>query len=157
MQDNASPASAGQVGYIAIEQPFGLQPPKVHCPICGQQQFVEQDDEYLETPCEHLAFVFGGEEDEFVYASDDFAERFARFDAELDARFPDDEARASEAYEDASGFYRDLFAQRLEDLGYGASLLALRITYGGLADGNPVWFSDVYGFDYALIREDDAQ
>lgn len=156
MQDNAC-AAIGQVGYVSIEQPFGVQPPKVHCPICGQQQFVEQGDEYLETPCEHLAFVFGGEEDEFVYASADFAERFERFDAALDARFPDETARAGEEYEEASSFYRDLFARRLVDLGYGANLLALRITYGGLAEGNPVWFSDVYGFDYASIREDDAQ
>ena len=156
MQDNASPAVAGPVGYVAIEQPFGLQPPKVHCPICGQQQFVEEGDEYLETPCEHLAFVFGGEEDEFVYASDDFAERFERFDAALDARFPDEAARAGEAYEEASSFYRDLFARRLSDLGYGANLLALRITYGGMGEDGPLWFSDVYGFDYASIREDDA-
>ena len=156
MQDNASPAVAGPVGYVAIEQPFGLQPPKVHCPICGQQQFVEQDDEYLETPCEHLAFVFGGEEDEFVYASDDFAERFERFDAALDARFPDEAARTGEAYEEASSFYRDLFARRLSDLGYGANLLALRITYGGMGEDGPLWFSDVYGFDYASIRESDA-
>ena len=104
----------------------------------------------------HLAFVFGGEEDEFVYASDDFAARFERFDAELDLRFPDEAARAGEEYEEASSFYRDLFARRLTDLGYGASLLALRITYGGMAEGNPVWFSDVYGFDYASIREDEA-
>ncbi len=154
MQDNASPV-AGQVGYVAIEQPFGVQPPQVHCPICGQCQFVEAGDEYLETPCEHLAFVFGGEEDEFVYASDDFAARFERFDAELDARFPDEDARVGEAYEEASSFYRDLFARRLADLGYGANLLALRITYGGMADGAPVWFSDVYGFDYATIRDDE--
>lgn len=157
MQDNASPASAGPVGYVAIEQPFGLQPPKVHCPICGQQQFVEQGDEYLETPCEHLAFVFGGEEDEFVYACDDFAARFERFNADLDARFADDAARASAEYEEASSFYRDLFVRRLAELGYGTHLLALRITYGGMADGSPLWFSDVYGFDYALIREDEAQ
>ena len=130
MQDNASPAVAGPVGYVAIEQPFGLQPPKVHCPICGQQQFVEEGDEYLETPCEHLAFVFGGEEDEFVYASAE--------------------------YEEASSFYRDLFARRLSDLGYGSHLLALRITYGGMGEDGPLWFSDVYGFDYASIRESDA-
>ena len=156
MQDNASPAVVGPVGYVAIEQPFGVQPPQVHCPICGQQQFVEQGDEYLETPCVHLAFVFGGEEDEFVYASADFAERFERFDAGLDARFPDEAARASEEYEEASSFYRDLFARRLADLGYGANLLALRITYGGMAEGSPVWFSDVYGFDYTMIGEGDA-
>jgi len=155
MQDNVFPV-AGQVGYVAIEQPFGVQPPKVHCPICGQQQFVERDDEYLETPCEHLAFVFGGDEDEFVYASADFTERFARFDAELDARFPDEASRGGEDYEEASSFYRDLFPRRLAEMGYGAHLLALRITYGGMAEGSPVWFSDVYGFDYAAIREDDA-
>ena len=154
MQDNASPV-AGQVGYVAIEQPFGVQPPQVHCPICGQCQFVEAGDEYLETPCEHLAFVFGGEEDEFVYASDDFAARFERFDAALAALFPAADARVGEAYEEASSFYRDLFARRLADLGYGANLLALRITYGGMADGAPVWFSDVYGFDYATIRDDE--
>ncbi len=153
MQDTLSPV-AGQVGYVAIEQPFGLQPPRVHCPICGQQQFVEAGDEYLETPCAHLAFVFGGEEDEFVYASADFAARFERFDAALDARFPDDESRASAEYEEASSFYRDLFPRRLADLGYGAGLLALRITYGGMADGHPVWFSDVYGFDYTTLDDE---
>ncbi len=152
MSDNAQHKATGPVGYVAIEQPFGLQPPAVHCPICGQQQFVEQDDEYLSTPCAHLAFVYGGEEDEFVYGSDDFSARFERFDAELDARFPTEEARASDDYEDASSFYRDLFPRRLADLGYGNQLLAIRITYGGDGEDGPVWFSDVYGFDYASIE-----
>lgn len=145
--------TAGPVGYVAIEQPFGVEPPLVHCPICGSAQFAEQDDEYLHTPCAHLAFVFGGEEDEFVYASEGFAARFARFEAALQARFPDEAARDSDAFEEASRFYRDLFPQRLAEMGYGSHLLALRITYGGMADGAPVWFSDVYGFDYATLSE----
>ncbi|MCL7461785.1 hypothetical protein [Pseudomonas sp. NW5] len=144
---------AGPVGYVAIEQPFGVEPPVVHCPICGHAQSVLEGDEYLQTPCAHLAFVFGGEEDEFIYASEDFAARFARFDAALQARFPDAESQNSDAFEEASRFYRDLFPTRLAEMGYGSQLLALRITYGGMADGAPVWFSDVYGFDYATLQE----
>ena len=36
--------------------------------------------------------------------------------------------------------------------GYGNGLLALEITYGGMACG-PVWYTDVYGFDFGMLEE----
>lgn len=151
------PVSVGPVGYVAVEQPFGVEPPCVCCPLCGQAQYVVEDDEQVETPCAHLAFVFGGDEDEFIYASDDFAARLEQFYARLQHDFATLESRDSDAYEDASSFYRDLFPQRLAEMGYGQQLLALRITYGGMTEDGPVWFSDVYGFDYATLNQDDAE
>ena len=40
--------------------------------------------------------------------------------------------------------------------GYGNGLLALEITYGGMACG-PVWYRDVYGFDYETVVDDAAE
>ena len=36
--------------------------------------------------------------------------------------------------------------------GYGNGLLALEITYGGMACG-PVWYTDVYGFNFGVLEE----
>lgn len=44
----------------------------------------------------------------------------------------------------------------LENAGYGNRLLALEITYGGMACG-PVWYTDVYGFDYDTVEPEEAQ
>ena len=42
----------------------------------------------------------------------------------------------------------------LERIGYGNKLLALEITYGGMACG-PVWYTDVYGFDYETVGDEE--
>jgi len=86
--------------------------------------------------CRHLAFVFIGETAEFGYRSADFQKREAR-------------RRTSQL---------DLSRLRgvLERIGYGNKLLALEITYGGGACG-PVWYSDVYGFDYETVVDEAAE
>ena len=44
----------------------------------------------------------------------------------------------------------------LERIGYGNKLLALEITHGGMACG-PVWYTDVYGFDYGTVGEEEGE
>ena len=114
--------------YARVEQPFGCEPPIVHCPICGQ---AISDDESA-TLCRHLAFVFVGAAGDFEYQSQDFASRFANVDIQ-DMSF-------------------DSFVNVLRQAGYGNNLLAIEITYGGMACG-PVWYTDVFGFDYQTISE----
>ena len=82
-------------------------------------------------PCPHLAFVFVGETGEFEYRSPAFEKKAAR------RRLQD----------------LDLVKLRklLERIGYGNKLLALEVTYGGMACG-PVWSTDVYGFDYETVE-----
>ncbi|MBK6407032.1 MAG: hypothetical protein IPF66_19650 [Holophagales bacterium] len=43
----------------------------------------------------------------------------------------------------------------LERIGCRNKLLALEITYGGMACG-PVWYSDVYGFDYETVDGEES-
>ena len=114
--------------YARVEQPFGCNPPIVHCPICGQAMF---DDDSV-TPCRHLAFILVGEAGEFEYKSQDFGNRLINVDMQ-DMSF-------------------DNFVNVLQQAGYGNNLLAIEITYGGMACG-PVWYTDVFGFDYRTISE----
>lgn len=120
--------------YAQIEQPFGCEPPIVHCPICGQATLDPDGDGA--TPCPHLAFIYVGAVNEYEYFSDDYEQRIIDLDDE-DVDF-------------------DNFSEFLGKAGYGNNLLALEITYGGMGCG-PVWFTDIYGFDYGtLAKEGDA-
>ncbi|HBC89256.1 MAG TPA: hypothetical protein DCZ94_20135 [Lentisphaeria bacterium] len=118
--------------YAQIEQPFGAKPPLVHCPICGKATFKGQTKV---TPCKHLAFVYIGENQDFYYKSQYFK-------------------RKSEGVENKS-LTPDTLRKFLKKVGYWNNLLAIEITYGGMACG-PVCFTDVYGFDYcgALTEEE---
>lgn len=117
--------------YARIEQPFGVEAPIVHCPICGKAQLVMVDDAPEVAPCTHLAFIHVGEIDDYEFQSADFMARLqALGDAEAD---------------------RDGLQETLARAGYGSHLLALEITYGGMACG-PVWATDVYGFDYNTLK-----
>jgi len=87
--------------------------------------------------CKHLTFIFVGESDvretsEFTYMSEDLKKR--------------SEGNTAEGI--------DNFKEFLAKAGYGNELLALEITYSGMACG-PVSFTDVYGFDFNTIEEDD--
>jgi len=120
--------------YAQIQQPFGCDPPVVHCPICGNPT-LEIDENGMEelTPCPHLAFIFTGTTEEFAYMSDDFIRKcgFTDFQSE-----------------------EETIEELLIKAGYRDNMLALEITYGGMG-GGPVWFTDVYGFDYeTLIPKD---
>ncbi|GAB4247442.1 MAG: hypothetical protein Kow00109_23540 [Acidobacteriota bacterium] len=119
--------------YASVEQPFGAHQAIIHCPLCGKPTVQVSEGLADVTPCPHLAFIYSGEAGEFVYESPDFAARNAAFE-------PDEE----------EDFFLDFdnFPEFLERLGYGANLLALEHTYGGMGCG-PMWFTDVYGFDFA--------
>lgn len=118
--------------YARIEQPFGRKPPVVHCPICGQATLDLEGGEV--TPCPHLAFIYVGEASEFEFTSADYDQRTSDLDdEELDF---------------------DSFSEFLGKAGYGNNLLALEVTYGGMACG-PVWFTDIYGFDYGSFAKEE--
>ena len=116
--------------YSRIEQPFGCAPPIVHCPICGQATL---DTEGAgATPCQHLAFIYVGAVGEYEFTSDDYDQRTKDLD-DKDLSF-------------------DSFTKFLSMAGYGNNLLALEITYGGMACG-PVWYTDIFGFDYDSLAK----
>jgi hypothetical protein len=129
--------SASKPQLASVEQPFGCTPPRPHCPICGHAVLRVDDDGLTHAdPCRHLAFVFVGEVGDFEYRSPDFTRRTAH------------------------RRIHDLDLTRLRTLlvnaGYGNGLLALEITYGGMACG-PVWYTDVYGFDYGVGGEEEGK
>lgn len=127
---------AAKPQYAAVEHPFGCAPPKPHCPICGHALLVVGEDSIANVDaCRHLAFLFIGEIAEFGYRSPDFQKRtVGRRISALDL---------------------PKLRKFLERIGYGNKLLALEITYGGMACG-PVWYSDVYGFDYETVDGEEA-
>jgi hypothetical protein len=113
-----------------VEQPFGCNPPEVHCPICGAPVAEIGADGADLRPCIHAAFVYSSCAGEFVFESGDFSNRTMDMDPDdLDFSEPQ---------------------KTLSKLGYGNSMLAIQITYGGMACG-PVWFTAVYGFDYGTL------
>lgn len=136
MTNTASPQ------YASIEQPFGCEPPLVHCPICGNKSVHENEI----NPCKHLAFVFIGELSEFIYQSESFE---AEFEATLNAH---EETEDDDEADNYIGLHN--LHDCLKEAGYGNNLLALEITYGGMACG-PVWFTDVYGFDYGALADNE--
>ena len=124
--------------YAKIEQPFDAPRPIVHCPICGIATAEKSEDGYEVNSCKHLTFIFAGETvagetNEFIYMSEDFKNK-------------------SEGNNN-TGAINNL-NEFLAKAGYGNELLALDITYSGMACG-PVSFNDVYGFDFNSTKEDD--
>ena len=116
--------------YAQIQQPFGCDPPVVHCPICGQATLKTDEEGVGEfTPCPHLAFIFIGATGEFAYRSPDFTGK-------------------------CDGVDYDSEDETIEELlikaGYCDNMLAIEITYGGMA-GGPFSFTDIYGFDYETL------
>ncbi len=124
----------------AITQPYGAEPPVVHCPICGKAQLRVMDGAAEVDPCEHLAFSFIWSEHEFVYRSEEFRGRFEA----LEARMPADDDLELDIFE------RIPFREMLLEMGYGDQLLVLEISYGGLTHV-PLWHTDAWGFDYGVL------
>ncbi len=116
--------SKPQVAHI--ELPFGFDPPAVYCPVCGKLML---DGEGEPSPCPHLVFMHIGAAGEFAWTSEDF------------------DKRAEAANQDLSDW--ESIEKLLASLGYGANLLALELTYGGMSCG-PIWFTDVFAFDYGI-------
>jgi len=141
---NQSKVNSSQPQIAKVTQPFGIDPPIVHCPICGQSCISEGDNGWSTTPCAHLAFIFVGAANEFEYRSPDFERRMESLVTEGE--------KEDEEYDEST---EDLFAygeypKLLQEVGYGDELLTLAISYGGMACG-PVWYTDVYGFDYGTL------
>jgi len=121
--------------YAQIEHPFGCDPPVVHCPICGQATLeIDEDGREELTPCPHLAFIFSGETGGFAYASESFEKKCNGPDFDGDA---------------------ESIEEFLIKAGCGSKILALEITYGGRGC-EPLWFTDVYGFDYETLNTEDS-
>lgn len=132
--------------FASVEQPFGIDPPIVHCPICGQATMDfstegGEDDCAKCTPCEHLAFIFVGEAGEFEYQSEDFKKRLGIVGDEDDEDETEDED----------------FQMMLVRAGYENKLLALEITYGGMSCTGPSWYTDIFGFDYGKMKNEDGE
>lgn len=120
--------------YAPFEQPFGCDPPIVHCPICGQAARKDTEDGGVITPCPHLAFIYVGMLGDYEYTSEDFARRLEGLD--------DEDLEEMEELREV-----------LAAAGYGNQLLALEVTYGGMGCG-PMWFTDAFGFDYSTLKAD---
>ena len=120
--------------YARVEQPFGVDFPTVHCPICGKATTKSGDDgpDPELTPCKHLAFIYVGEVGGFEYTSADFNEKTKNLD--FDELDPGN------------------LEEFLKEAGYGNNLLVIELTHGGMACG-PVWFTDVFGFDYDSLAD----
>lgn len=119
-----------------VEQPFGCDPPIVHCPICGQAMLVFDDEGFGQVaPCNHLAFIYVGEAGEFEYLSDDA-------EAMLEA--------VEEGVEDEEDDWE--IEGLLAKAGFDRRFLVFSITYGGMGCG-PMWFADTFGFDYSKVAE----
>lgn len=118
--------------FASVEQPFGCKPPIVHCPICGKASIEIKDDVDEVTPCDHLVFIYIGEVSEFEYQSEDFEKRF----------------NAIKRVKISLNNFKDA----LIEAGYDNKMLAIEITYGGMACG-PSWYTDIFGFDYSTMRD----
>ena len=128
---------AAKPQYASVDLPVGCATPRPHCPICGHALLIVGEPSIANVDaCRHVAFIFRGETAEFVYRSADFQEREAR-------------RRTSQ-------LNLSKLRGALERFGYGNKLLALEITYGGMACG-PAWYSDVYGFDYETVVDEAAE
>ncbi len=122
--------------HASLKQPFGWAPPVIHCPVCGHAPLAHAEETGDPEPCPHLAFIYLGCVGEYMYQSDDFSRRMEEHeleDADLDA-----------------------FAKMLAQAGYDNQMLALEITYGGVACG-PVWYTDIYGFDFGASERTGAE
>ena len=119
--------SKTSIGYVKLEQPFGMDPPNVHCPVCGSA--VAKEHEL--TPCEHLVFIYIGDTGEFAYIADPCETALSNIDtASLDF---------------------ETFPEAIAQAGFGRELLAIEITFGGMACG-PVWYTDVFGFTFGSLK-----
>ena len=125
--------SDSQPQYAAVEQPLDSEPPKVHCPICGQQLIQVEGEVPQVNACKHLEFIYTGESGDFEYQSPAFKKRLGTME-------PDQ-------------ISLETLKDTLKKIGYGNTLLAIELTYGGMGCG-PVWYTDVYAFDYASLSEE---
>ena len=126
-----------------VEQPFGIDPPIVHCPICGQATLkIDEVTGGEVTPCDHLSFIYVC--GDFEYQSTDFETRVKKVQEAEEEEDWDEEAEGAE--EEDVDYIEDL----LERAGYGNNMLVIEITHGGMCHG-PVYYTDTFGFDYNMM------
>ncbi len=119
----------------SVEQLFGMEPPQVHCSICGKTLFPDMENIEGVEACEHLAFVFYGIAGEYGHKSSAFEAKFQPVEDDFDS---------SES------------VTALAQAGYKNELLVLEITYGGMGHG-PSCYTDLYGFDFSIERTSDQE
>jgi hypothetical protein len=143
MMENKKMANKTKPQIARVEQPFGIDPPIVHCPICGQATMkIDEATGGEVTPCNHLAFIYVC--GDFEYQSDDFEARVKKVEeAEVEEDW-DEEAEEADV---------DYIEDLLEKTGYGNNMLVIEITYGGMCHG-PVCYTDTFGFDYNMMCEE---
>lgn len=119
-----------------VEQPFGKDPPNIHCPLCGQMSAGENrpDEEY----CDHLVFIHTDIIEDYEYTTEEFAQRLAALEEQL-------EENGEDLYE------LDGFNELLTRLGYGKELLVFQVTHGGMAAGS-IWSTDTFAYDLSAQR-----
>lgn len=115
--------------YVEIGQLITCDPQEVYCPLCGKKLTKEGEGTTTVDPCKHLAFFYLPEYEAFEYKSDDFKQRTKDLEFEYD--------------EDEYVKFEDFLTRA----GYGDSLLALELTYGGIACG-PISITIVVGYDF---------
>lgn len=113
--------------YVRFEQSLGEDSQPMHCPICGKSTSKKY--------CDHLAFIFGVEDEDFCYKSKGFEKK-------------------SGCVKSKRLTYGTL-RKFLQRVGYKNNLLVIEITYSGMACG-PVEFTAVYGFDYGSLDEEEC-
>lgn len=125
-----------------VEQPFGIDPPIVHCPICGHATMkIDEATGGEVTPCDHLAFIHVSEGG-FEYQSEDFEARVKKVE----------EAEEEEDWEEED-LDVDYFEYLLEKAWYENNMLAIEVTFGGMCHG-PVFYTVTVGFDYNMMRDE---
>ncbi|MCX6244688.1 MAG: hypothetical protein NTU98_08285 [Bacteroidetes bacterium] len=121
--------------YAEIEYPFPQADlPVIHCPLCGMGTHdVHEDGSSELTPCLHLAFIFIGDPFTFAYKSEEFEQKVTGKDLKK------------------LSFVK--FKKFLQSIGYDNKFLALEISHGGMGgQGTPIWYTDIYGFDYGVVE-----
>jgi len=135
--------------YVTVEQPFGLDPKPIHCPICGQAAMQEGKDGMWETtPCNHLTFIFANEVSEFEYMDPEFKERFTRLSPKSD--------KQEEIDDDHWHYDTSRLPEILAKAGYGKNLVIIERTCGGMGCG-PVWFTNLFAFNWNKMLQDSQE
>lgn len=113
------------------EQPFGNEPPSIHCPFCGQMSIGENRPD--EERCEHTVFIHTDLIGEYEYTSDEFASRLEAFEEQIDEE------------NDEEILLMEYIDELLPKLGYGKELLVFQVTYGGMC-ATPMWDTVTFGY-----------
>ena len=116
---------------VRIEQLEKVDPPIVHCPICGKPSLKMVKGNGQINPCKHLVFILSDIASDFEYKSPEFDQKLSR-------NF------------NCSKISIGKVKNSLRKLGYDNKLLAFQITYGGMACG-PNSCTELVAFEYTKV------